>query len=183
MKFHLKISRPKKMQNSSTPEIWKPVVGYEGHYEVSSFGRVRTLKYQKTDPCLFLQGNTKTGYLQVQLWKHQKPRTMLVHHLVARAFLGPAPEGQQVRHVNGDRLDARLSNLEYGTAKQNSEDKIKHGTVLYGDKHPRTRIPDSDVGVIKARYKNGERMALLAKEYGVSVSSIKNYVSGLRKTI
>ena len=103
MNFHLKTNRLKNMQNSNTPEIWKPVVGYEGHYEVSSFGRVRTLKYHKNDPCLSLHENSKTGYLQVQLWKHQKPRTVLVHQLVARAFLGPRPGSQQVRHGNGGK--------------------------------------------------------------------------------
>lgn len=164
-------------------EVWQSIAGYEGHYEVSSFGRVRTLKYKKADPCLSTIEHPKTGYLQVQLWLKQKPKTRLVHQLVALAFLGPPPKGQQVRHKDGGRGNARLDNLEYGTPAQNAKDKEKHGTKLYGDKHPRTRTPDVQVLLIRERHKNGERMSLLAKEYGISLSSVKNYVSGVRQII
>ena len=170
------------MLPSHTSETWKSVPGYEGHYEVSDFGRVRTLKYSKSDPVLSAIVHPKTGYLQVQLWKAQSPRTWLVHQLVASAFLGARPHGLQVRHLDGDRANARLDNLKYGTPKENCADKVLHGTSQRGDKHPRVRVSDSQVQSIKTRYLGGERMVDLASEFGVSLSSVKNYISGARKS-
>lgn len=112
------------MPNPSVPESWKPVEGYEGRYEVSDAGRVRSLltgKVLKT----FRGGR---GYLSVSLRRDGEGRTTYVHHLVARAFIGPRPTGLDICHQNGDVTDARASNLRYGTRNSNMRDAIAHGT-------------------------------------------------------
>ncbi len=117
-------------------EEWRAIDRFPG-YEVSSLGRIRSL------PRLVFQANGKpqpqpfrmhstyagsSGYLSVHIRHDGRRDKIRVHLLVTRAFLGPAPIGQECRHKNGNRLDPRLSNLEYGTRQENMRDAIKHGT-------------------------------------------------------
>lgn len=121
-------------------EVGRPVVGYEGIYEVSSMGRVRSLerdiverggkRRHWTSQTLMLH-LTEKGYHQVYL---QGGRQRRLHQLVAEAFLGPCPPGCEVRHRNGDHGDSRLLNLEYGTRSQNVRDAIEHGTHNHASK-------------------------------------------------
>lgn len=95
-------------------EIWKPVKGYEGLYEVSNFGNVLSLNWKNTgkQKLLFLKRHTD-GYRQVQLFKHGNSRMVCVHRLVAEAFI-PNPNGlPQVNHIDYDRANNRVSNLEW----------------------------------------------------------------------
>lgn len=110
-------------------EEWKPVVGYEGLYEVSSEGRVRSLgRYQRVrnNGKMFHEGqimklkNRPGGYLGAHLCKNCKHKIHSVHRLVAEAFI-PNPEGkEQVNHKNGIKTDNRVSNLEWVTKSENA---------------------------------------------------------------
>lgn len=73
--------------------------------------------------------NRPDGYLTITIWESGRPRTRYVHRLVAEAFIGPCPEGMQVRHLNGDHRDNRAENLCYGTPAENAADKVRHGTA------------------------------------------------------
>ncbi len=108
-------------------EVWRPVPGYEGLYEVSDQGRVRSLPRERTAGRILKPNRSNTGYLTVNLYKGGD-HTVTVHSLVAAAFIGTRPAGMQVRHLNGDRLDPRRVNLAYGTATQNTIDSVVHGT-------------------------------------------------------
>lgn len=116
-----------------TTEQWRAVVGYEGAYEVSDLGRVRSLN-RVTDRGRKWRGRVMTttalqnAYLVVTLWRNGSQRTPLVHRLVLEAFVGPAPESHEARHVNGDRADNRLTNLSWGTHSENQMDQVAHGT-------------------------------------------------------
>lgn len=106
-------------------ENWKSVVGFEGLYEVSDLGRVRSLNYLgNTGKAKVLSPWSCRGYLRLGLYKDGKKKQFLVHTLVITAFRGPIPAGMQVNHRNEDKRDNRLVNLEVVTAKQN----INHGT-------------------------------------------------------
>lgn len=120
-------------------EIWKPVVGYEGLYEVSDQGRVKTVART------VIRSNGRThsirervrsaspnhkGYLKVTLTKDGSLRTRTVHTLVLEAFVGARPAGQECRHLNGNPADPRLENLTWGTPRENAADRIGHGTAL-----------------------------------------------------
>ena len=98
-------------------ELWLPVVGYEGFYEVSNLGNVR--RVGKTTP-LVLCTNNKHHYATVSLCKENKKKTHLVHVLVAKAFLGLPKDGYEVNHKNENKLDNRANNLEWVTRKENS---------------------------------------------------------------
>ena len=93
-------------------EIWKPVRNYEGLYEVSNMGRVKSLNYKRTGKEKILKpyGN---GYLQVQLWKDGNREQPLVHVLVATAFLENTDNLPEVNHKDEDKTNNCVENLEY----------------------------------------------------------------------
>ena len=106
-------------------EVWKDVPGYPG-YVVSDRGRVVSLKPGKEG--LKITRLDDHGYVRVQVSVNGKSRGPRVHQLVALAFLGPKPEGMEVRHLDGDKTHNTPENLAYGTSSENQKDKVVHGT-------------------------------------------------------
>lgn len=128
-------------QSTQTPnlnEIWKPIPGYEGFYEVSDQGRVRSLDHDvilhhggvRTQRGKILSPHrrwAKEPYLKVNLNKFGDKKTADVHVLVCTAFHGERPDGMHVRHLNGDATDNRAVNLAWGTVSENAIDTVRHG--------------------------------------------------------
>lgn len=117
-------------------EEWKDIVGYEGSYEVSSLGRVRTVERTavrsngRPHHVKSIIRKTVTmpkGHLSVRLIKNGKNRTHTVHSLVLTAFTGPRPVGAVCRHLNGVPDDNRLENLAWGSGSDNQLDAVRHG--------------------------------------------------------
>lgn len=109
-------------------EQWLPVVGFQGFYEVSSTGLVRSLPRTYTKGRVLRPASLKYGHLHVDLWANGVGKTMFVHSMVAEAFLGPCPPGLQVRHLDGNARNNAVTNLAYGTASENAYDRTRHGT-------------------------------------------------------
>jgi hypothetical protein len=114
-------------------EVWAPVVGYEGIYEVSSFGRVRSLdrvdsRGHARRGRIIRQASTKSGHLSLGLHRDGEARTALVHRVVARAFLGEPPEGTECCHADGDPENNNVENLRWDSRSANLRDAVKHGT-------------------------------------------------------
>lgn len=166
----------------NTSELWLPVVGWESRYEVSDLGRIKSLRHlldgrllvsiMKPRPC------PNGGHLQVRLSDFDRRVMVYVHQLVARAFIGPCPEGQEVRHWDGDPTNNRLSNLLYGTKEDNMRDMVRHGRSRAGSKHYRSSLTDADVIAIRAAWQQGTSGAALAARYGVSKAAISRIVRG-----
>lgn len=122
------------MQSIET-EAWRPVVGYEGSYEVSNLGAVRSIERDvvRGDHLvhytgkILSQGTHRQGYKLVSLQTAQGKRTHKVHRLVALAFLGPQKEGMEVCHNNSDPADNQVSNLRWDTRSGNMQDAIALG--------------------------------------------------------
>lgn len=124
-------------------EIWKPIPGYEGYYEVSDQGRVRSIDriisgenrgsaYSRTfHGRVLLQGSDRYGYSKACLSKDGAKWNAGVHRLVLMAFVGPCPDGMEACHNNGEPTDNRLSNLRYGTKSENRRDTISHGNDFH----------------------------------------------------
>ena len=126
---------------SKNIEIWKPVVGYEGLYECSNLGNVRSLNYRHTNTIKTLSPSiNKDGYIRVHLWKNCKGKVLAVHRLVAEAFL-PNPDNKpQIDHINTDKTNNTVwlnedgsvnyekTNLRWVTKKENINNPltIKH---------------------------------------------------------
>ena len=124
--------------NELQHERWKDIDGYDGMYQVSDIGRVRSLKFGKTR--LLRPGKTKDCYFTVQLWRNGQGKVLLVHRLVAQAFIPNDDESNnQVNHKDENKQNNRADNLEWCTAQYN---------LTYNDIHHR-RI----VNRISSKYK------------------------------
>lgn len=123
-----------------TAEVWKGIVGYEGLYEVSSTGRVRTVPRTiwfrgrwgkivgRNKPGQILRQQPHAGgYWTIMLVKNLKFTLRLVHHLVLEAFVGPRPKNMECCHGNGNKKDNKLENLRWDTRSNNNRDRRLHG--------------------------------------------------------
>lgn len=108
----------------SIAEEWKPVVGFEGRYEVSDQGRIRNAKTGRIRKLM----RHPRGYLFLNLQHPTTPRNYAkVHHIVLEAFVGPRPEGMECCHANDIPDDNRLENLRWGTKSSNMQDQVRNG--------------------------------------------------------
>ena len=129
-----------KMQRKAT---WKPIPEWEGFYEVSDRGEVRSVdrivhlsngQTRSYRGRLVRPQKTSNGYLHVQLRRPGKTQICRVHQLVLRAFVGPAPEGHEACHLNANRHDNRLANLRWDDRSGNQLDRVRHGHHHYASR-------------------------------------------------
>lgn len=171
-------------------EIWKDVSGYEGYYQVSNLGRVRSLdrevayKNGRIDLLsgrLLKYGNDKNGYPRLFLSKDGKKKLFLIHRLVLIAFVGPCPSGMEACHKNGIRTDNMVYNLRWDTSLANSVDSKKHGTNPEGERNGLAKLTEKDVANIRLKYRSENiSQTKLGKLFGVSQGVISYVVN--RKT-
>lgn len=164
-------------------ENWKPIPGYVGFYEASDLGRIRsttrdvicfggTRKIQSKvlKPVLDADGY---GVVSISLGGQQKTRP--VHRLVALTFLGPLPEGQQTRHLNGDKADCSSQNLAYGSPVENWQDRKAHGNGIDGLKNPNAKLTAAEVNEIVS-LKGQASYAAIGRLFGISDSHTRKII-------
>ncbi len=110
--------------------LWKDVVGYEGRYSVSDCGLVKSLR-SNTNADGLLSIQTIHGYSRVLLYKDKKTKMAFVHRLVWEAFRTPVPKGFVVNHIDHDKKNARLENLELVTQSENIKKALVHSGRKY----------------------------------------------------
>lgn len=179
------------MSEHNLTEEWRPVVGYEGLYEVSSLGQVRSLarktygqrgsrdlpqKVLKQRSPLSPNGNQRYPY--VGLCKSGVKKTAHVHRIVLAAFVGERPIGMQARHLNGNPEDNRINNLAWGTKLENEADRKKHGTVPRGLGHRKAKLSEAQVLEAVEMRKRGISIAKIAAAFGVWPRAIDQIVKG-----
>lgn len=169
----------------SIPEIWKDVVGYEGEYQVSSSGRVRSLdRYVKS-----ARGKRLVRGITMQLMKHphgyrsvslRGVNRVLVHRLVAEAFIGAPPRGcTDVNHINGVKHDNRVQNIEYCTRRQNVRHAMATGLMNNsGENNGQAKYKRSDIAIAYAMYAEGSTAKEASRKTGIPVSAIFRATSG-----
>lgn len=169
-------------------EVWKDIVGYEGYYQVSNLGRVRSLNrlvpHGKGDSMRFLKGKilnqTNTvGYKAVGLRKNNKVVFSKVHRLLAIAFI-PNPEDKPcVNHIDMNRSNNIINNLEWCTYSENTIHFFENGRkAARNENHGLSKLSNEDVVNIKSRLKSGEKGITLAKEYVVTTATISRIKNG-----
>lgn len=126
-----------------------------------------------------LQAKPNThGYLTVDVRVDGRFKTKTVHSIVCEAFHGLRPEGLEVAHGNGIKVDCRASNLRWATAVDNAADRGKHGTAWRGERHHRAKLTADQVRAIRAALETGTTRRALALRYGVSRRAIQLIDSG-----
>ena len=156
-------------------EVWKDIPGYEGLYQVSNLGQVKSLPRvvrarglgkRKPPERLLHPGRCRSGHLYVNLRKDGSTHHSEIHRLVMLAFVGPCPKGLEVCHNDSNPKNNRLDNLRYDTHLNNMID------MAYVGNRSRQKLSVDDVLTVRARLKRGEVGRHLAAEYGVTPAAI-----------
>ena len=178
---------------NSTLEQWLPVVGYEGFYEISDQGRVKSLsRWRALGAGGFVQeerimklclGGPKRCYWYVGLRRlGVKRRRVRVHRLVLEAFVGLCPKGTEACHNDGDPTNNRLENLRWDSRAANAKDRETHGTAAKGERIGNAKLSDTQAAEIRLRYRrtayHDSNAVSLAIEYGVSKYTILGIAKG-----
>lgn len=164
-------------------EIWKDIEGYEGLYQVSNLGRVRSFdryvnakgggrSFRKGR--ILKAGKTKQGYSFVAL-TNEKSKQFTVHRLVAQAFLKKQNFRKVVNHIDGNKENNSVTNLEYVTSSENTKHAYKTGLKIASKK-----LKSDDVKTIRETYKPYDKQnnaKALAEKYSVSISTIMDVVN------
>ena len=151
--------------NPTTEEIWRPIVGYEGWYEVSNLGRVKRVRPGgRSKPGFIMRHHfNHAGYATITLCKNGKRSVKKMHNLVAQAFLGPIPPGHDVDHNDRDRGNPELGNLKFLSIFQNRSKP--------GEQHPSAKLTEEQVKQI--RFLHGKvAHKELAERYGIVDSAV-----------
>ena len=146
-----------------------PIPGFS-RYEVSQEGEVRHIKRKQ-----LLKGRLSQGYYSVYVSDGTiaSRRNIYIHHLVLLTFVGPRPEGMEVRHLDGDPLNNTLSNLAYGSSAENSNDTVRHGN------HNSAKLDERRVRIIRGLHKVDPKQFTLYKLselFGVEHETIRSVI-------
>lgn len=165
-------------------EVWKAIDGYEGLYQVSNLGRVRSLDRIKNNH--FYKGKVlkelkdRDGYSIVNLYGCKISKTHKVHRLVALAFVANPKNLHQVNHIDENKGNNAASNLEWCTPWYNLTYGSRRGSMV-GIRNIKAKLTESDVQEIRRTYKKGDLtfgQSALGKKYGISHTQIGNIVRG-----
>jgi hypothetical protein len=168
-------------------EYWKPITGYEGFYEVSDRGRVRSCARAVRGPhnsnrslmSKIIVGSSCRGYHQVLLHRLGTKRTRRVHALMMEAFVGPRPNGAEINHKDGKKRHNYIGNLEYCTRRENNVHALRTGlrVNVKGERHGRARLVEKQVIEIRSLVAAGELQKNVAVRFGISKQAICKIVN------
>lgn len=160
---------------------WRQAVGYEGLYEVNDDGEVRSVAHITNGvhvPSKKLKPYMSDRYYRVKLYKDGKPKMVMVHRLVAQAFIGNPHKLPQVNHINGDRTDNSASNLEWCTASENQKHAIRTGLKDPEDTVKATRKKVLQLDMSGNVINEWRSLSDAARALGLQVSNISHCCKG-----
>lgn len=183
----MKVTTPNTCRHIPLDEQWLDVAGYIGLYQVSNLGRIRSLdrvvrrkdgRHQSyAGRILSPFHGTSNRYYQVQLSKDGSPKKMLVHRIVAAAFIHEIPDGYEVNHIDGDVQNNAACNLAIVLHQQNIDHSIAMGLKDdYGEKHTNSKLTNQEAAYIRSQYRDGVKQVDLARMFGISKQAVNNIV-------
>jgi hypothetical protein len=169
-------------------EIWAPVPDYEGLYEVSNFGEVRSMDrivmhgqgdhLRKRKGQILKKITDKQNRFRVSLYKNGIRNKVFVHYLVALAFLGKKEQGQMICHNDGNGQNNRVDNLRFDTHQANMSDMVKHGKSARGSKNWHAIATSDQVLQVRELRKKGLFYREIQHLTSLSFSSIVKMCQG-----
>ena len=166
--------KTKKQLNLPQLIEWADILGYEGLYSVSTDGQVYTYKYKKV-----LKPRSKKGYLNVSLSKNKKRKEFKIHRLVAMSFI-PNPENkEQVNHIDGDKSNNKVTNLEWVTQSENITHSYSLG--LHSTTKKPYKMTNDKISLLKSMLKENKTLKEIAETLEVSVSTIDRHVKLIKE--
>jgi hypothetical protein len=166
-------------------EIWKDIEGYENKYQVSNFGKIKSLSFNKTGlPKNLTPKIAGKGYRTVILSKKCIQTDFYIHRLLANHFI-PNPENKkEVNHKDGDKTNNYVSNLEWNTHSENGIHSFRELGRIHpdckGENNPKCKLNEIIVNNLRTDFLNGKPQYVMCKEYGINKSTMSNIIS--RKT-
>lgn len=177
-------------------EIWKDIKDYEGVYQVSNLGRIKSLerykenhnKYQKVVEKIKNNRKHTAGYLITDLYKDNKGKTAFIHRLVAEAFIPNPNNKETVNHINGIKTDNRVENLEWATPLEQNihyyrsdfynpkDEKTIRKVILAMNKASSKKVRCIETGIIY------NSVAEAGRNYNISSNLISKVCKGTRKS-
>ncbi len=181
-------------------EIWKDIPGFDGRYQASNFGKIKSYRIKISRPNTrdknyiqtrwygkggllnqnFISQGGKFTYYYLTLTKNKISKKYLVHRLILLTFVGDCPEGMVACHNDGNGHNNRLENLRWDTASANQKDRAKHGTdnfpVMKGIDHPLCRLTEENIYEIRNTRKYKGYRIYLSKKFNITVSNVSEIV-------
>jgi len=161
----------------ATREEWRPVVGYEGFYDVSNRGRIKSIEREDSRHTgRVLSPGHPRGRPHINLFKHGRAsaKRHYVHILVLEAFVSPRLPGMQCNHLDGDKANNRVPNLEWGTQFDNMRHAFDNGLIVaaHGEKNGQSKLTEGDVRRARALIASGVTRVAIGKILGVHNTTI-----------
>ena len=156
-------------------EIWQPIKGYKGIYEVSNLGKIKSYALDK--PHIKKLSYKRMGYPYTMLYKNGRGQWVNIHRLIAKTFIPNPKNKPQVNHIDGNKQNNKVSNLEWVTHSENTIHAFKIGLMARGEEHKSAKLSDKEVREIRKKYSSGKYLQKeLAEKYNVGQASISRIV-------
>lgn len=162
-------------------EVWREIEGYSGAYEISNLGRVASHvsgKFRSINKVLS-PGLKANGYLKVSLGERTDRKNHYIHRLVLLAFGEPISGKTDVNHIDGNKLNNHLSNLEWVNRSENMRHAMRIGLwSSVGERNPQAKLIPSDVMAIRTMSKSGTKTCKIAELFSVCRATINDIMAG-----
>lgn len=174
-------------------EIWKDIIDFEGYYQISNYGRVKSLKriitmkngrLRPIKERILSPKSKDNDYLFILLCKDGNQSPFYIHRLVAIHFIDNPLNKEYVNHKDGDKTNTYYKNLEWATFSENMIHAYKTGLAIKGENHTQAKLTNEQVAYIKENYKGKDRMfgaKPLAIKFGVSRGTIWGIANGTKR--
>lgn len=181
--------------DNTLPERWLDVPGYEGRYQASNLGRIKSLTRHtptrnRWGPCTYnaseriINGRLdEDGYRRMKLCVAGVTSEQFAHKLIALAFHGECPpECNQVAHWDGDKLNNRPGNLRWATSAENAADRVRHGLTSnqFGERHSHNKLTEEQVLEIRRATRTRSTAADFARKFSIGSQAVRKILRGER---